>query len=110
MLAIMQKTVTALRNEGVSYKGVLYGGLMIEGREPFVLEFNARFGDPETQPILFKMESDILPILTGVRGRRTRKGRGDRLEGWCIDMRCACLRWLSGKAGKRESSSGGWMK
>jgi phosphoribosylamine---glycine ligase len=60
---IMQKTVTALRNEGVSYKGVLYGGLMIEGREPFVLEFNARFGDPETQPILFKMESDLLPIL-----------------------------------------------
>ena len=63
-VGIMQKTVTALRNEGISYKGVLYGGLMIEGREPFVLEFNARFGDPETQPILFKMESDILPILT----------------------------------------------
>ncbi len=63
-VGIMQKTVTALRNEGITYKGVLYGGLMIEGREPFVLEFNARFGDPETQPILFKMESDILPILT----------------------------------------------
>lgn len=67
---IIQKTVTALRNEGVTYKGVLYGGLMIEGRKPFVLEFNARLGDPETQPILFKMESDILPILTAcVEGR-----------------------------------------
>ena len=61
--AIMKKTVAALRNEGIIYKGVLYGGLMIEAKKPFVLEFNARFGDPETQPILFKMESDILPIL-----------------------------------------------
>jgi phosphoribosylamine--glycine ligase len=60
---IMKKTVAALRNEGITYKGVLYGGLMIEAKKPFVLEFNARFGDPETQPILFKMESDILPIL-----------------------------------------------
>jgi phosphoribosylamine---glycine ligase len=61
---IMQKTVSALRNDGITYKGVLYAGLMMEGRNPFVLEFNARFGDPETQPILFNMESDILPILT----------------------------------------------
>ena len=61
---IMQKTITALRDEGVAYKGVLYAGLMMEGGKPFVLEFNARFGDPETQPILFKMESDLLPVLT----------------------------------------------
>jgi phosphoribosylamine--glycine ligase len=60
---IMQKTVSALRAEGITYKGVLYGGLMFEAGRPFVLEFNARFGDPETQPILFNMESDILPIL-----------------------------------------------
>jgi phosphoribosylamine--glycine ligase len=73
--AIMQKTVTALRNEGVTYKGVLYAGLMMEGRKPFVLEFNARFGDPETQPILFKMESDLLPILTScAEGRLDRAG------------------------------------
>jgi phosphoribosylamine---glycine ligase len=67
---IMQKTVAALASEGIVYKGVLYGGLMIEAGKAFVLEFNARFGDPETQPILFKMESDILPILTAsVDGR-----------------------------------------
>jgi len=61
--AIMKKTVAAMHSEGITYKGVLYGGIMLEGEKPFVLEFNARFGDPETQPILFKMESDILPIL-----------------------------------------------
>ena len=61
--SIMTRTVTALRSEGIAYKGVLYGGIMIAHGKPFVLEFNARFGDPETQPILFKMESDLLPIL-----------------------------------------------
>jgi phosphoribosylamine--glycine ligase len=61
---IMRKTIDALRNEGANYRGVLYGGLMImSDKKPFVIEYNARLGDPETQPILFKMESDIVPIL-----------------------------------------------
>ena len=60
---IMETMVNGLRNEGVVYRGVLYGGLMLDGKKPYVLEFNARFGDPETQPLLFKMESDLLPIL-----------------------------------------------
>jgi phosphoribosylamine---glycine ligase len=60
---IMMKTIEALRAKGVEYKGVLYGGLMIKDQRPYVIEFNARLGDPETQPLLFNMESDILPIL-----------------------------------------------
>ena len=60
---VMKATIEALRSEGIVYKGVLYGGLMLDGTRPSVLEFNARFGDPETQPILFKMESDLLPVL-----------------------------------------------
>jgi phosphoribosylamine---glycine ligase len=61
---IMSKTVNALSSEGINYKGVLYGGLMLsENSNPYVLEFNVRMGDPETQPILFKMKSDIVPIL-----------------------------------------------
>ncbi|MFH0968964.1 MAG: phosphoribosylamine--glycine ligase [Patescibacteria group bacterium] len=59
---IMNKAVKSFHDEGATYKGVLYGGLIIPSR-PSVLEFNARFGDPETQPILFKMKSDLLPIL-----------------------------------------------
>jgi len=67
---IMLKMINALENEGVIYKGVLYDGLMLSRGTPYTLEFNARFGDPETQPILFKMESDILPlILACVEGR-----------------------------------------
>ncbi len=62
--SIMKKTIDALRNEGIVYKGVLYGGLMLHDGDPYVLEFNARFGDPETQPILFKMESDLLPVVS----------------------------------------------
>ncbi len=60
---IMRRAVEGLRSRGIVYKGVLYGGLMITAGKPFVIEFNARLGDPETQPILFKMESDIVPLL-----------------------------------------------
>jgi len=60
---IMLKTIKALKQEGIIYKGALYGGLMIANNSSYVLEFNARLGDPETQPIFFKMESDLLPIL-----------------------------------------------
>ncbi|HBL23161.1 MAG TPA: phosphoribosylamine--glycine ligase [Deltaproteobacteria bacterium] len=60
---IMLKTIAAMREKDIPYKGVLYGGLMLSGGKPYVIEFNARFGDPETQPIIFKMESDLLPIL-----------------------------------------------
>jgi phosphoribosylamine---glycine ligase len=62
---IMQKTIDALRHEGINYKGILYAGLMVHQMRPSVLEFNARFGDPETQPLLFKMDSDLLPLLVG---------------------------------------------
>ncbi|MDD5162756.1 MAG: phosphoribosylamine--glycine ligase [Candidatus ainarchaeum sp.] len=60
---IMQKTIDAMKSEGAEYKGVLYAGLMIKNWEAKVLEFNARFGDPETQAILPRMKSDILEIM-----------------------------------------------
>jgi phosphoribosylamine--glycine ligase len=62
--SIMLKTIEAMKESGIHYKGVLYGGLMLSQGQPYVIEFNARFGDPETQPILFMMKSDIVPILT----------------------------------------------
>ena len=49
-----------MKAEGAEYKGVLYCGLMMTARGPMVLEFNCRFGDPETQPILMRMESDLV--------------------------------------------------
>jgi phosphoribosylamine--glycine ligase len=66
---IMQATVDALRKEGIVYRGALYGGLMLQGKNAAVVEFNCRFGDPETQPLLFMLESDVLPyILASCRG------------------------------------------
>ncbi len=60
---IMIPTVKAMAAEGCKYRGILYAGLMIKDGIPRVLEFNARFGDPETQPILMRLKSDLLPIL-----------------------------------------------
>ena len=55
--------IHGMAEEGRPYKGVLYAGVMVRNGLPRVLEFNARFGDPETQPILMRMKGDIVPIL-----------------------------------------------
>jgi phosphoribosylamine--glycine ligase len=60
---ILIPTVHGLKREGIRYKGVLYAGLMITKSGPKVLEYNVRFGDPETQPVLMNIESDIVPLL-----------------------------------------------
>ncbi len=67
---IVVPTVKAMAAEGRPYRGVLYAGLMIKDGEPKALEFNARFGDPEAQPLLMRMESDLVPILEAVVNRR----------------------------------------
>ncbi len=63
---VMRRTVDGMAAEGRPYRGVLYAGLMINGSDVKVLEFNARFGDPECQPLLMRMKSDIVPVLLGV--------------------------------------------
>jgi len=63
---IMDQIKTAIKGmsaEGREYKGVLYAGLMIKDGEPRVVEFNARFGDPETQAVLPRLKSDIVPVM-----------------------------------------------
>jgi len=63
---ILLKTVNALNREGIEYKGVLYAGLMVTKDGPKVLEFNCRFGDPETQSILLLLKSDLTEIFEAV--------------------------------------------
>jgi phosphoribosylamine--glycine ligase len=63
---IMEPTVRAMHDEGRAYKGVLYGGLMITNNRPKVLEFNARFGDPEAQVTLPLLETDLVDIILAV--------------------------------------------
>ena len=60
---ILKPTLAALRAEGIIYRGCLYAGLMIVDGEPKVVEFNCRFGDPETQAILPLMEDDLLDLM-----------------------------------------------
>jgi phosphoribosylamine--glycine ligase len=60
---IARPVVAGMRAEGMDYKGVLYCGLMMTARGPVVLEFNCRFGDPETQPILLRLESDLVEAM-----------------------------------------------
>jgi phosphoribosylamine---glycine ligase len=67
---IARPVVEGMKAEGAEFKGVLYCGLMMTARGPMVLEFNCRFGDPETQPILMRLESDLVDALeASVAGR-----------------------------------------
>jgi phosphoribosylamine--glycine ligase len=67
---VLVPTLDALRREGIDYRGVLYAGLMLTPAGPKVLEFNCRFGDPECQALLVRLESDLLElILATCQGR-----------------------------------------
>jgi phosphoribosylamine--glycine ligase len=69
MEEILKPVVGGMAAEGRPYRGVLYAGVMVDKGYPKTLEFNARFGDPETQPLLMRMKSDIVPILEScIRG------------------------------------------
>ena len=63
-----------MKAEGAEYRGVLYCGLMMTARGPMVLEFNCRFGDPETQPILMRLDSDLIEALEASIDGRTSDG------------------------------------
>lgn len=70
METVMKPVVAAMEKEGRPYKGVLYAGIMITDGKPSVLEFNARFGDPETQPTMMRLETDLAQLLLAtVEGR-----------------------------------------
>jgi phosphoribosylamine--glycine ligase len=90
---IIIPTVKAMEKEGRPYKGVLYAGLMVTDRGPQVLEYNARFGDPETQAILPLLESDLVEIMEAVIEERL-----DRLQ----------IKWKSGHSVCVVAASGGY--
>jgi phosphoribosylamine--glycine ligase len=85
---ILTPTVNALAKEGVHYKGVLYCGLMLTDRGPFVLEYNVRFGDPETQVILPRMKTDLVDIFDAVIDGKLKgkKIEWDSRPGVCVVM------------------------
>lgn len=66
MEEVMYKTVRAMAAEGCGYQGILYAGLMIDQGQIKVLEFNCRFGDPECQPLLMRLHSDLVEVMEAV--------------------------------------------
>ncbi len=67
---VARPVVDGMKAEGMEYKGILYCGLMMTARGPMVLEFNCRFGDPETQPIMMRLDSDLLEAIeASIEGR-----------------------------------------
>ena len=72
---ILVPAVDGLWREGIEYRGVLYAGLMLTQHGPRVLEFNCRFGDPETQPLMMRLQSDLLEVMLAVAD-----GRLDQIE------------------------------
>jgi len=70
MNKVMQPTIAGMAAEGRPFKGMLYAGLMIDGDDVKVLEFNCRFGDPEAQPLLMRLKSDVVDIFEAVIDER----------------------------------------
>lgn len=66
MEKVMWPVMRGLKSEGIRYKGILYAGLMIRDNTPYVLEFNCRLGDPETQPVLSRLDTDLVDIAFGI--------------------------------------------
>ncbi|MCM8823049.1 MAG: phosphoribosylamine--glycine ligase [Candidatus Omnitrophica bacterium] len=83
---IFKPLILGLNKDGKFYKGVLYAGLMIKDNEPFVLEFNVRFGDPETQVILPKLKNDLVEVILA-----TIEGRLDRINLDWDERFCLCV-------------------
>src|SRR5579884_1826789 len=81
MARIIRPAVQAMRAQGRPFKGVLYAGLMLTEAGPRLLEFNVRFGDPETQVLVVRLASDLLPAVLAARGYPEAPRRGGEIRG-----------------------------
>lgn len=91
MVDILERTVAALREGGITYQGVLYGGFILTDEGPKVLEFNVRFGDPETQVLLPRLKTDLVDVMMAVT-----EGRLGEIELEWSDDACVSVVLASG--------------
>jgi phosphoribosylamine--glycine ligase len=98
-MTIMEPTVKAMASEGRPYKGVLYCGLMLTESGPKVLEYNCRFGDPETQVILPRLKSDLVDIMLAVINGTLDRARVE----WSSDPCVGVVMSSPGYPGKYET-------
>lgn len=83
---ILVPTIDALRRDGIEYRGVLYAGLMLTPAGPKVLEFNVRFGDPECQPLMARLKSDVVELMLA-----TCAGKLDQIEVEWSEQAACCV-------------------
>ena len=98
MREVMIPTVRGMKNEGVPYKGVLYAGIMVTENGPKVLEFNVRFGDPECQPLLMRLDGDLVEIMLAV----TEGGLKPEMLRWKDDASVCVVAAAKGYPGSYE--------
>jgi len=99
MEKVMVPTINGLRAEGIKYKGILYAGLMISNGRPSVLEFNCRLGDPEAQPILSRLDTDLMDISMAISDERL----SDVAIKWKDDASVCVVLASNGYPGKYEN-------
>lgn len=84
MVAVMERTVAELAAEGIDYRGCLYGGFMLTPAGPKVLEFNARFGDPETQVVLPRLKNDLVEVMLACANCELDQTELDWRDEWAV--------------------------
>lgn len=99
MSRIFEPTIAALRAEQIDFRGVLYFGIIVTAEGPWVLEFNVRFGDPETQVLLVRLESDLMDLLEATVDGRL----GDVTPRWSEDATCGVVLTSRGYPGTYET-------
>ena len=86
MTKIMEQTVAALKSEGIDYRGCLYGGFMLTPTGPRVVEFNARFGDPETQALMPRLKSDLVDVFMALDAKELSGVELEWDERFCVGV------------------------
>ena len=86
MVDIEQRVVAELASEGITYSGCLYGGFMLTKEGPKVLEFNARFGDPETQVVLPRMKADLVDVFLACDNGTLSEGMVSWDNDWAVSV------------------------
>ena len=86
MISMMEAVVAELHAEGIDYRGCLYGGFMLTTAGPKVLEFNVRFGDPETQVVLPRLESDLVEVMLACSAGRLNEVELSWSESWAVSV------------------------
>ncbi|NFO12794.1 phosphoribosylamine--glycine ligase [Clostridium botulinum] len=83
---IMNKTLVGIKEEGFDFKGIIFFGLMITKKGTYLLEYNVRMGDPETQSVLYLMESDLLEVIEAALNEELDKAQIKWNKGICINV------------------------